>query len=302
MDRYQRVEKPRPESAINENEIRITSQGLIRNYISYATSLLQYILLMNIKFHNQEKRVREIMLKAMGQAINKAVALAEILKNRIPGMHQDTSIGSVSITDVWEPIEEGLVPLEMTRHVSMISISLSTRPLNKNSPGYQTPLHVVQPKIQKYQQSQQYQQQHMPRQPPAQYNDGMDLFIHMVEGVVEVEEEEGAGAEVVMVAMVIMEDMEVMEDMKDMEDMGIIKKMVDGIITGIKAVVVVEEAGVIVLLVMNEEEEVEGEAMAEEGAGWVAVGEEIKLNKNVVMGSLFQSVLAFLYGHWAVKG
>lgn len=41
MDRYQRVEKPRPETAINENEIRITAQGLIRNYISYATSLLQ---------------------------------------------------------------------------------------------------------------------------------------------------------------------------------------------------------------------------------------------------------------------
>ena len=42
MDRYQRVERPRTESAaIEENEIRITAQGLIRNYVSYATSLLQ---------------------------------------------------------------------------------------------------------------------------------------------------------------------------------------------------------------------------------------------------------------------
>jgi hypothetical protein len=41
MDRYLRVERPRPESAIEENEIRITAQGLIRNYVSYATSLLQ---------------------------------------------------------------------------------------------------------------------------------------------------------------------------------------------------------------------------------------------------------------------
>lgn len=41
MDRYQKVEKPRPESAINENEIRITGQGVIRNYVSYATGLLQ---------------------------------------------------------------------------------------------------------------------------------------------------------------------------------------------------------------------------------------------------------------------
>ncbi|RVW67896.1 hypothetical protein CK203_065243 [Vitis vinifera] len=82
-----------------------------------------------------EKRVREIVLKAMGQAISKTVAIAEIIKKRIPRLHQDTAISSVSITDVWEPIEEGLVPLEMTRHVSMISITLSTRELNKNLPG-----------------------------------------------------------------------------------------------------------------------------------------------------------------------
>ena len=72
----------------------------------------------------------------MGQAISKSVAVAEIIKvillfalyrcikanqsttydklslkqKRIPGLHQDTNISSVSITDVWEPIEEGLVP------------------------------------------------------------------------------------------------------------------------------------------------------------------------------------------------
>ncbi|KAG7011318.1 hypothetical protein SDJN02_26222 [Cucurbita argyrosperma subsp. argyrosperma] len=68
MDRYQKVEKPKPESPINENEIRITSQGAIRNYITYASTLLQ------------DKRVREIVLKAMGQAISKTVSIAEILK------------------------------------------------------------------------------------------------------------------------------------------------------------------------------------------------------------------------------
>ncbi|KAM0827691.1 hypothetical protein ACQ4PT_068033 [Festuca glaucescens] len=99
MDRYQRVERPRPESAIAENEIRITAQGLIRNYVSYATSLLQ------------DRKIKEIVLKAMGQAISKSVAVTEIIKKRIPGLYQDTNISSVSITDVWEPIEEGLVPL-----------------------------------------------------------------------------------------------------------------------------------------------------------------------------------------------
>lgn len=38
---------------------------------------------------------------------------------------------SVSITDVCRCYR-----LEMTRHVSMISISLSPKELNKNSPGY----------------------------------------------------------------------------------------------------------------------------------------------------------------------
>ncbi|OWM62789.1 glycine-rich cell wall structural protein 1.8 [Punica granatum] len=153
MDRYQRVEKPKPESPINENEIRITTQGLIRNYVSYATTLLQ------------EKHVREIVLKAMGQAISKTVAIAEIIKKRIP-LHQDTAISSVSITDVWEPIEEGLVPVEMTRHVSMISVTLSTRDIDKDSPGYQAPVNVEQPKQQYYQQ----QQQQQPRQARAPYN------------------------------------------------------------------------------------------------------------------------------------
>ncbi|XP_051120547.1 uncharacterized protein LOC127244177 [Andrographis paniculata] len=158
MDRYQKVEKPKPkpESPVNENEIRITSQGLVRNYITYATTLLQ------------ERRVREIVLKAMGQAINKAVSIAEITKRRVPRLHQDTAINSVSITDTFEPIEEGLQIVEQTRHVSMVTITLSTKELNKNSPGYQAPSNVDQTKQQQY--NYPPQQKLPPRQvgPPVQ--------------------------------------------------------------------------------------------------------------------------------------
>ncbi|XP_031123393.1 protein argonaute 18-like isoform X2 [Ipomoea triloba] len=105
MDRYQKVEKQKPESAINENEIRITSQGLVRNYINYATTLLQ------------ERCGKDILLKAMGQAISKTVAITELIKRRFPGLHQHTSISSVSITDVWEPIEEGLQMYQAPSHV-----------------------------------------------------------------------------------------------------------------------------------------------------------------------------------------
>ncbi|KAK9055679.1 hypothetical protein SSX86_026764 [Deinandra increscens subsp. villosa] len=154
MDRYTKVEQKKPDIPMNENEMRITSQGLVRNYISYATTLLQ------------ERRGKEIVLKAMGQAISKTVAIAEIIKRNIPRLHQDTNISSVSITDVWEPIEEGLLPVEMTRQVSMISITLSTKELNKNSPGYQAPLYVEnsKPQYNNYQRQQ-------PRQTQNSYNE-----------------------------------------------------------------------------------------------------------------------------------
>ncbi|KAL6315475.1 hypothetical protein AAG906_000768 [Vitis piasezkii] len=128
MDRYQRVEKPRPETPINENEIRITAQGRMRNYITYATTLLQ------------DKGSDEIALKAMGRAINKTVMIAELIKRRIAGLHQNTSIGSTDITDMWEPLEEGLLPLETTRHVSVIAITLSKKELDISSTGYQPPI------------------------------------------------------------------------------------------------------------------------------------------------------------------
>ncbi|KAG5219180.1 ATP-dependent RNA helicase [Salix suchowensis] len=115
MDRYQRVEKPRADKTIDENEIRITSSN-------------------------------EIVFKAMGRAINKTVTIVELIKRRIVGLHQITSIGSTDITDTWEPLEEGLLPLETTRHVSMITITLSKMELNTSSAGYQPPLPAEQVK------------------------------------------------------------------------------------------------------------------------------------------------------------
>ncbi|XP_020582008.1 uncharacterized protein LOC110025722 [Phalaenopsis equestris] len=128
MDRYQRIDKPREETPINKNEIRITTQGRMRSYITYASSLLQ------------EEGSNEIVFRAMGRAINKTVMIVELVKRRIPGLHQITSTGSADITDTWEPLEEGLLPLETTRHVSMISITLSKVELDKSSVGYQSPL------------------------------------------------------------------------------------------------------------------------------------------------------------------
>lgn len=64
MDRYQRVEKPKAETPINENEIRITTQGRMRNYITYATTLLQVLSVKSCLFFQAvDKNGRLMMFK-----------------------------------------------------------------------------------------------------------------------------------------------------------------------------------------------------------------------------------------------
>ncbi|KAH7575675.1 hypothetical protein JRO89_XS02G0190300 [Xanthoceras sorbifolium] len=153
MERYQKVEKPKTENAISENELRITAQGRLRNYISYAISLFQvfFFLFFNLLLFYMCSRIalhraNEIILKATGRAINKTVMIAELLKRRIVGLHQNTSTGSIDITDLWEPLEEGLLPIETTRHVSIITIILSKKELDSSSLGYQPPIPADQVK------------------------------------------------------------------------------------------------------------------------------------------------------------
>eukprot|EP00644_Phytophthora_capsici_P010447 jgi/Phyca11/80841/gw1.30.556.1 len=130
MDKYRRVEKPRREeqtTQVEANEIRITQQGKVRSYISYANGL----------FAKSERRV---VLKAMGNAISKAVTVAEILKHRVANLHQVTRISSIETVDVYEPLEEGLDRIETTRHIPGISIQLSLDELDRDDPGYQSPI------------------------------------------------------------------------------------------------------------------------------------------------------------------
>lgn len=41
MEKYQKVQKPRDDKPFNENEMRITSLGLLGNYVNYATAFFQ---------------------------------------------------------------------------------------------------------------------------------------------------------------------------------------------------------------------------------------------------------------------
>lgn len=46
----------------------------------------------------------------LGIKCNFCHAFVVTIQRRIVGLHQDTVIGSIDVTDTWEPLEEGLLP------------------------------------------------------------------------------------------------------------------------------------------------------------------------------------------------
>lgn len=81
-------------------------------------------------------------LKAMGNAISKTVIVAELLKHQVADLHQITEVGLIETVDRYEPLEEGLDVIQITRKIPMISIQLSLEPLDSAHPGYQSPLPI----------------------------------------------------------------------------------------------------------------------------------------------------------------
>ncbi len=70
------------ESLPEGSEIRVTASGKERNYIGYASKLIE------------ERELDTVVLTGMGSAITKTITVAEILKRRIPDLHQWTEIES----------------------------------------------------------------------------------------------------------------------------------------------------------------------------------------------------------------
>ena len=74
--------------------------------------------------------------------MDRALWVAEVLKRRVPGLHQITEVKEKEITDVYEPREEGLVRVEQKRFLTIIEVTLTQNPTEeqKKAPGYQAPI------------------------------------------------------------------------------------------------------------------------------------------------------------------
>ena len=67
---------------------------------------------------------KKVYLIAMGEAIYKVITIAEIVKYRVPGLHQINDISCRVFKDEYMPLEEGLDKLVFTRKVACFQITL----------------------------------------------------------------------------------------------------------------------------------------------------------------------------------
>lgn len=73
MQGYKKVEKEKIKT--EENEIRVTSKGQIRKYLGYALRVLV------------KEGIEDLVIRATGNAIVKALILIEIVKRRVGDLH-----------------------------------------------------------------------------------------------------------------------------------------------------------------------------------------------------------------------
>uniref|UniRef100_F7E9W3 Ribonuclease P/MRP subunit p25 like n=1 Tax=Monodelphis domestica TaxID=13616 RepID=F7E9W3_MONDO len=117
MENYQKassVEKPLappvPGLPPDTLEMRVRDGSKIRNLLGFALGRLE------------SESTRRIVFTGAGRATGKAVTCAEILKRRLPGLHQLTKLHFQQTEDAWVPVvpEAGLDPLTVRRHVPAV--------------------------------------------------------------------------------------------------------------------------------------------------------------------------------------
>lgn len=120
------IKVKRDQDKLPDNEIRVRGDVRIGRYLRRANDLLTG------KVEDQDS----VIIKGMAKAMQSAVNLAELIKRRVKGLHQQTEIEVSTLVDEYEPKEEGLDHLKFERQVTMVVIRLTKDPLDKNHPGY----------------------------------------------------------------------------------------------------------------------------------------------------------------------
>ena len=85
-------------------------------YISRALTL----------FFGEEKKF--VTIKAAERVIERAFWVAEVLKTKVPNLHQITTISEKKVVDIYQPKEEGLLTVEKPRYLTIVEVVLTISP------------------------------------------------------------------------------------------------------------------------------------------------------------------------------
>ncbi|CEP12261.1 hypothetical protein [Parasitella parasitica] len=124
------VDKTEAEKPSTDNEVRI-SHSKIPVYVDTCLKLLQ------------KDNKTHIVVVGKGQFVNKAVTVIEMVKRKMQGtLHQYTQIGSVSVIEQWDAInDEKLDSVQVNKKVPVIIIYLSLNEMSEleATSGHQAP-------------------------------------------------------------------------------------------------------------------------------------------------------------------
>ncbi|XP_028395383.1 ribonuclease P protein subunit p25-like protein [Dendronephthya gigantea] len=138
MEHYKKLNsRPVVEDPKEPWDVYVGSGSKVKAVISKALKILN---------ENGEK----VVLIGFGPTLNKAITCVEIIKRKEQDLHQNNKLFYKKMEDTWEPNQEGLDRLTVSRNVPAIKIVLSRIPLNVNEPGYQAPVSVSKKKTLDY--------------------------------------------------------------------------------------------------------------------------------------------------------
>lgn len=142
---------PFPNLPSGTPEVRVKDGSKIRNLMRFALSRMEDKAASaeqpgaqdgsQVTAGSAEKPCRQIVFTGTGPSVAKAITCVEILKRRVHGLHQNTTLVYRNVQEVWEPLvpDAGLDSLTVSRNVPCIWVLLSRDSLDRNQPGYQAP-------------------------------------------------------------------------------------------------------------------------------------------------------------------
>ncbi|XP_022644124.1 ribonuclease P protein subunit p25-like protein [Varroa jacobsoni] len=116
---------PFPVDLVDKNvpQLNVQAGSKIRNLLNFALPTI--------------KNESQLIIVGSGLAISKVITVAEMLKRKERGLDQWNKIGYKKILEYWEPQEEGMFRLQVTREIPVMHILLSKTPLDPTLSGVQ---------------------------------------------------------------------------------------------------------------------------------------------------------------------